>query len=48
MSFSEYAVTGGDRTTDQVNVNVQTGKDNIFGNPTVKSSTTTTTTDSNQ
>lgn len=48
MAFSEYAVTGGDRTTDQVNVNVQTGKDNIFGNPTVKSSTTSTTTSNNQ
>lgn len=43
MSFTSYAVNGGDRTTDQVDVNVQTGKDNIFGNPTVRTQTTTTT-----
>jgi hypothetical protein len=49
MTFSSYAVNGGDRTTAQADVNVQTGKDNIFGNPTVKSSTqTTTTTDTAQ
>jgi hypothetical protein len=43
MTFSSYAVNGGDRTTDQADVNVQTGKDNIFGNPTVQQSTSTTT-----
>jgi hypothetical protein len=43
MTFSSYAVNGGDRTTDQVDVNVQTGKDNIFGNPTVKQITPATT-----
>ena len=32
------------RTTDHADVNVQTGTNNIFGNPTVKSTTTTTTT----
>lgn len=47
MSFTSYAVNGGDRTTDQVDVNVQKGKDNIFGNPTKKSTTTTTTTSEN-
>lgn len=40
MTFSAYAVDGEDRTTDQVDVNVQTGKDNIFGNPTVTTTTT--------
>lgn len=48
MTFTSYAVNGGDRTTDQVDVNVQTGKDNIFGNPTVKSTTTAATTDTAQ
>lgn len=48
MVFSAYAVNGGDRTTDQVDVNVKTGTTNIFGNPTVKAPTTTTTTESNQ
>lgn len=47
MTFTSYAVNGGDRTTDQVDVNVQKGKDNIFGNPTKKSTTTTTTTSEN-
>ena len=47
MSFTSYAVNGGDRTTDQVDVNVQNGKDNIFGNPTKKSTTTTTTSSDN-
>ena len=47
MTFTSYAVNGGDRTTDQVDVNVQNGKDNIFGNPTKKSTTTTTTTSEN-
>lgn len=36
MTFSSYAVSGGDRTTDQVDVNVDTGTNNIFGNPTVR------------
>lgn len=36
FTFSAYAVNGGDRTTDQVDVNVPVGTDNIFGNPTVK------------
>lgn len=43
LTFSAYAVDGGDRTTDQVDVNVQTGTDNIFGNPTVKTIETNTT-----
>lgn len=47
MSFTSYAVNGGDRTTDQVDVNVQNGKDNIFGNPTKKSTATTTTSSDN-
>lgn len=36
LVFSAYAVNGGDRTTDQVDVNVPVGTDNIFGNPTVR------------
>jgi hypothetical protein len=42
MTFSSYSVSGGERTTDQVNVNVQTGTNNIFGNPTVKVAAPTT------
>lgn len=38
LTFSSYAVNGGERTTDQVDVNVKTGTNNIFGNPTAKSS----------
>lgn len=34
LIFSAYAINGGDRTTDQVDVNVPVGTDNIFGNPT--------------
>lgn len=44
MIITSYAVNGDDRTTDHADVNVQTGTNNIFGNPTVKSTTTTTTT----
>lgn len=44
MVFSAYAVNGGDRTTDQVDVNVKTGTSNIFGNPTVNRTTTDSTT----
>ena len=44
MVFSAYAVNGGDRTTDQVDVNVKTGTSNIFGNPTVNRATTDSTT----
>lgn len=44
MVITSYAVNGDDRTTDHADVNVQTGTNNIFGNPTVKSTTTTTTT----
>lgn len=44
MTITSYAVNGDDRTTDHADVNVQTGTNNIFGNPTVKSTTTTTTT----
>lgn len=36
MTISSYAVSGEDRTTDHADVNVQTGTNNIFGNPTVK------------
>lgn len=41
LSFTSYAVNGGDRTTDHADVNVQTGTTNIFGNPTVKQQPTT-------
>jgi len=41
LTFTSYAVNGGDRTTDHADVNVQTGTNNIFGNPTVKPTTTT-------
>ena len=44
MTITAYAVNGEDRTTDHADVNVQIGTNNIFGNPTVKSTTTTTTT----
>ncbi len=44
MVITSYAVNGDDRTTDHADVNVQIGTNNIFGNPTVKSTTTTTTT----
>ncbi len=44
MTITSYAVNGDDRTTDHADVNVQTGTNNIFGNPAVKSTTTTTTT----
>ena len=44
MTITSYAVNGEDRTTDHADVNVQIGTNNIFGNPTVKSTTTTTTT----
>lgn len=46
MTFTSYAVNGEDRTTDHADVNVQIGTNNIFGNPTVKSTTTTDTTTS--
>ena len=36
MTISSYAVSGEDRTADHADVNVQTGTNNIFGNPTVK------------
>ncbi len=36
MTITSYAVNGEDRTTDHADVNVQTGTNNIFGNPTVK------------
>lgn len=42
MTFTSYAVSGGDRTTDQVDVNVNTGTNNIFGNPTVRQNAVTT------
>ncbi len=32
LSFTAYAVNGGDRTTEQVDVDVQIGKDNVFDN----------------
>lgn len=41
LTFTSYAVNGGDRTTAHADVNVQTGTNNIFGNPTVKTPTTT-------
>lgn len=41
LTFTSYAVNGGDRTTDHADVNVQTGTTNIFGNPTVKQQPTT-------
>ncbi len=41
MVFSSYAVYGEERVTDQVDVNVQTGKDNIFGSPVANTTTTT-------
>lgn len=41
LTFTSYAVNGDDRTTDHADVNVQTGTNNIFGNPTVKQTTTT-------
>lgn len=44
MTITSYAVSGEDRTTDHADVDVQIGTNNIFGNPTVK--TTDTTTDS--
>jgi hypothetical protein len=40
MTITSYAVSGEDRTTDHADVNVQTGTNNIFGNPTVKTTTT--------
>lgn len=40
MTISSYAVNGEDRTTDHADVNVQTGTNNIFGNPTVKTNNT--------
>lgn len=48
MTITSYAVNGDDRTTDHADVNVQIGTNNIFGNPTVKSSNTTTSTTSTQ
>ena len=45
MTITSYAVNGDDRSTDHADVNVQTGTNNIFGNPTVKSPLTTTTSD---
>ncbi len=48
MTFTSYAVNGEDRVTDQVDVNVQTGKDSIFGSPAANTTTTTTTTDSDE
>lgn len=48
MTITSYAVNGDDRTTDHANVNVQIGTNNIFGNPTVKSNNTTTSTTSTQ
>lgn len=44
MTITSYAISGEDRTTDHADVNVQIGTTNIFGNPTVKSDTATTTT----
>ena len=44
MTITSYAVNGEDRNTDHADVNVQIGTNNIFGNPTVKSTTKTTTT----
>ena len=41
MTITSYAVNGEDRTTDHADVNVQIGTNNIFGNPTVKSTTST-------
>jgi hypothetical protein len=41
MTITSYAVSGEDRSTDHADVNVQTGTNNIFGNPTVKTTTTT-------
>lgn len=41
LTFTSYAVNGGDRTTKHADVNVQTGTNNIFGNPTAKPKTTT-------
>lgn len=40
MTITSYAVNGEDRTTDHADVNVQTGTNNIFGNPTVKTNGT--------
>ncbi len=40
MTITSYAVNGEDRTTDHADVNVQTGTNNIFGNPTVKTNST--------
>lgn len=48
MTITSYAVNGDDRTTDHADVNVQIGTNNIFGNPTVKSNNTTTSTTSTQ
>ena len=45
MTITSYAVNGEDRTTDHADVNVQIGTNNIFGNPTVQSTTKTTTSD---
>ena len=42
MTFTSYSVSGGDRSTDQVDVDVDTGTSNIFGNPTVRQETTST------
>ncbi len=41
LSFTSYAVNGGERTTDHADVKVQTGVNNIFGNPTARPSNTT-------
>lgn len=41
MTITSYAVNGEDRTTDHADVNVQIGTNNIFGNPAVKSTTST-------
>jgi hypothetical protein len=40
MTITSYAVSGEDRNTDHADVNVQIGTNNIFGNPTVKTTTT--------
>lgn len=48
MTITSYAVNGDDRTTDHADVNVQIGTNNIFGNPTVKSGNTTTSTTNTQ
>lgn len=37
MTITSYAVNGEDRNTDHADVNVQIGTNNIFGNPTAKS-----------